>query len=263
MGKFPTDIMRIAMCGDWHGNYSYAQKALLHCIREGADVIIHVGDFGFWALNGYLDMLNDLCEQHGVILMFVDGNHEHHVLLNSIPVDDDGVRRIKDRLWHLPRGFRWEWEGVTFMALGGAHSVDADDRRVGIDYFTEETITLGEAYRAAADGPVDVLITHDCPDGVDIPGMTKDSNFFPAHQIEKAQRHRALLREVVNEVTPRFLWHGHYHRRYQAWLQIDDEHKCLVTGLDKDGTAFDKNVHIVDVYQLAEWWVDDEVNVLD
>lgn len=256
MIEFPDAITRIAICGDWHRNYAYARKALNYAIKRDAEVVLHVGDLGIEGHDGYLAQINDVCVENDIIFMVADGNHENHAWLNAQPVDDDGVRRLYERVWHLPRGFRWEWCDVTFMALGGAHSVDKEWRNAGIDWFPEETITLGEAYRAAADGHVDVMITHDCPAGVNIPRLDEGKTIFPAAQLEIAERHRALLREVVNEVTPRFLWHGHYHRCYRDILDIDGENKCIVTGLDMDGKDFERNVNIVDVFTLAHWWVD-------
>lgn len=256
MIEFPVDIARIAICGDWHGNYAYAQKALAYAIRQGADVILHVGDFGYWKDGGYLTVLNNMCEEHNVYLMFVDGNHENHRMLNEQPVDEDGVRRLRTRLWHLPRGFRWEWLDVTFLALGGAHSVDKPWRDEGVDWFPEETITIPQAYKAVEGGHADVMITHDCPAGVNIPGLEEGKAIFPPDQLDIAERHRALLRQVVDEVTPRFLWHGHYHRCYREVLDLGNGNNCVVTGLDMDGKAFERNVNMVDVYTLAHWWID-------
>lgn len=255
MIEFPEDVTRIAVCGDWHRNYAYARKALNYAINKDAEVIIHVGDLGVQGDGGYLDQINNICAEHDRIFMFVDGNHENHPWINAHPIDPDGVRRLRERLWHLPRGFRWQWIDVTFLALGGAHSVDQEWLNPGTEWFPEETITLGEAYRATEGGPVDVMFTHDCPAGVPIPRLEEGKTLFPAAQLEAAERHRALLRAVVDEVTPRFLWHGHYHRCYREVLDINGTDKCVVTGLDMDGRPLERNVNIVDVFTLNRWWI--------
>lgn len=256
MIAFPETVDKIAIAGDWHHDSFYALKALNYANAQGANVIIHVGDFGYLhSADAYLRRINQFCEERDMIFMFVDGNHENHPSLLDVPVGEDGVRRILPRLWHLPRGFRWSWHGVTFMALGGAYSVNRPGSREHIDWHMEETITLGQAYNAISGGPVDVMITHDCPSGAKIPVFENVEQVFAADQLEASERHRAILRAVVDEVTPRFLFHGHYHTAYQDVLRLDQGRECLVTGLDMNGSALDKNIKMIDVYTMNDWWI--------
>lgn len=219
------NVPYFAVAGDWHGNTRFATKALSYARRNGANVVLHLGDFGAWPDGAttdndprlqchYINTLEQHCAQEDILLLFIDGNHENHPWLNSLPVDEDGVRRITEHVWHLPRGFTWEWGGTRFMALGGAYSVDRWHRTLGVSYFEEETISLADANRAVEAGEVDVMFTHDCPDQVEIP--LKGDFDFPHDALIAAEAHRALLGMVVDEVKPKHLYHGHFHVRYDG-----------------------------------------------
>ena len=58
-------------------------------------------------------------------------------------------------LW-APRAHRWTWQGVRFLALGGAYCIDRRDRTLNSGrwgWFTEETITAEQTAAAIAGGP--------------------------------------------------------------------------------------------------------------
>lgn len=238
--------MRVAFAGDWHGNGNYSYRAMKYAKEQGADVLLHTGDFGVWSPYGYLKSINDFATNLNLPVYFVDGNHEDHPWLNTQPIEDNGFRKLGENLYHIPRGHRWDMGGVSFLGLGGAHSVDSHHRRAGFDWFPEEHITMGQAMRTAMEGHADVMITHDCPTGADIPGIAGNPHGFPPYQIREADRHRDLLRAVVDEVKPSWLFHGHYHVRYNDALD-----NMNVVGLDCDGSSLDKNIYVVDTEELV------------
>lgn len=249
--EFPETVTRFAVAGDWHGDGRYAFKAIKR-LAGRVDVVIHVGDFmSLYTPEPVLDDINKAAEVADLIVMFVDGNHERYDLLGATPVDEDGVRRLRPRVWHLPRGFRWEWLGVTFLALGGAHSVDRRYLNAGRTWWPEETITLRQAMEVTEAGHADVMITHDCPEGVAIPRLDETSSDFHPQELLYAQRHRYLLAQIVEEVRPRFLWHGHYHRHHESTYTYDDGKECQVVGLDDNrAQSYADNVQVVDVADL-------------
>lgn len=242
---------RVAFAGDWHMNKPWGVSAIEYAADQGADVLLHVGDFGYTFLPYFLMQVSSAAERAGMPLLFVDGNHEDFPKLHRWPVGPNGLRQIAPMVWHIPRGFRWEWDGLRFLGLGGAHSVDGIWRRRSGDLWcVEERITPEQADEVAAAGGTDVLITHDCPAGVDIPGLGDDEFHFPPIEILRAVEHRELLRRVVDEVKPAQIWHGHYHRRYAVtadlgWGQV------AVSGLDCDGTALGENVQVVELGRVA------------
>lgn len=250
-----TAPTRIAFAGDWHGNTLWAKAAIEHAKDRGAHTIVHLGDFGYHYNVGFLSAINLSLHRTGLTLEFVDGNHENFSVLHGerFPVLADGRRRVGPRIFHLPRGHRWTWGGVRFLGLGGAHSVDRQWRRPHLEWWPEETITAEQAAAAAAAGPADVLVSHDCPAGVTIPTIDEnrpiDAPKFPAVDLERSAEHRALLRTVVDAVRPRWVWHGHYHVAYGRTVDLGYG-PVRVRGLDMEGTTAARNVHVVDVDDL-------------
>lgn len=239
---------RVAFAGDWHMNASWAASAIHHAKEHGADVLLHLGDFGYTYSANFLREVSEALIWTGLNLLFVDGNHEAFPRLLRYPTRADGLRQVTDTIWHLPRGHRWTWAGVRFLALGGAHSVDRPWRQPGVSWWPEEAITPEQAAAAAEGGLADVLVSHDCPAGVDIPGLNSDA--FPPLEILRAEEHRQVLRGVVDAVQPRAIWHGHYHVRYRADVDLGYG-PVRVTGLDCDGTTLDRNIELVDLGDLA------------
>lgn len=238
---------RIAVAGDWHGNLSWSVAAVEHAAEAGADVIVHLGDFGYEFRATFITGLDRALRSAGLPLLFVDGNHECFPVLDRYPIRPSGLRQVSDTIWHLPRGFRWTWAGLRFLACGGAHSVDRPWRVPGASWWAGEWITDADVQRCAAGGPADVLISHDCPTGVDIPGLRPD--LFPPLEILRADEHRAVLRRVVDATRPGMIWHGHYHQRY-TWTGDLGYGPVTVRGLDCDATTMAANVRVVDVADL-------------
>lgn len=248
-----NDVTRFAVAGDWHGNYAYARKALKYCAKHGVDVILHVGDLGVWPDDNFVNGISHEATRLNIELNFVDGNHEHHDWLDEQPIGDDGRRKLAENIYHLPRGFRWEWLGVTFLALGGACSVQ-NNRLEHINWFQQETLNVKDCYNAVDGGKVDCVIAHDAPANVlkldeYLTGPKPD--FIDPDMLYFADQHRKMIAKILDEVTPKYLWHGHYHYEYTDWY-YNDERDCLVHGLDMDGGPFDKNIEIINTVDLHD-----------
>lgn len=243
----------VALAGDWHGNSTRGRVVIEKAAAAGADLVIELGDFGWWTpgreTDRYIGALDRALTFHGLTLLWLDGNHEDFDSLYEIPIDPGtGLRKITDRIWHLPRGYRWVWAEQVWMALGGAVSVDKGGRTSGVDWWPHETLTAADLHRATADGRVDVMLTHDAPAGVVIPGIDDraGNGGWPADVIAEANTHRELLRGVVDLVHPARLWHGHYHVRYDGQLVSAAESTTKVGGLAHDVGRWEDNVALVD-----------------
>lgn len=245
MMSFPKNVETVAFAGDWHGDKNWATK-MIDMLPDKVDVLVHLGDFGYRFEKNFMKSVDEAARDRDIIVMFVDGNHEDFDQLYSKKVDDDGVRRMRERIWHLPRGFRWEWSGVTFMALGGAHSIDRSNRVPNYSWWSAEHLTFEQINNAIEGGSVDVMVTHDAPLGHVIPGLG-GVGFFPEADLISSEGHRRALSLVVDEVRPSFLWHGHYHSAYK-----ERNGSTVVTGLDCDGSSFDRNVEVVNMKELRE-----------
>jgi hypothetical protein len=132
----------------------------------------------------------------------------------------------------LPRGGRTNINGLVIGALGGAFSVDYEHRTEGKDWWSSEEPTAEEARKLIAGGPVDILITHDAPAGVQLKG-----DFELAEElVGRAERTRVLLRDVVDSLAPRHVFCGHWHQRRIVELAHPDGRISRVDVLDDENS---------------------------
>lgn len=236
----------IAFAGDWHANADWA----LQCVKEArfnqATVIVHTGDFGYDYMSNFVINLEGELAKAGILLMFVRGNHDDPEFLDGLEANTEGFKPLTDHIWYIPQATTWTWAAVKFLGLGGAHSVDRPRRREGVSWWARETISTVDMYKALWQRKVDVMITHDCPAGVTIPGLHGPSR-WDLRELALSQRHRERLHEVVRGVEPKLLIHGHYHVRYQA-----DLGGCTVIGLDCDGSTLNNNMIFMTLADIKE-----------
>lgn len=229
--------MRILVAGDTHNNLPWIQTLAKLAERHGAEGVVQLGDFGLWPdtrhykhtgkvrLNtGWIDAVADATERRGLWLRFIDGNHDAHPLaLAAYPAADNGIVSLRPGVleW-ATRGARWTWEGVRFGALGGAESIDKHLRTEGVSWWATERITPEDVERLGND-PLDVLLTHDAPQGVgvqevDIWGRQVDRWRNSDKRDAESRASRNVIESVRRATAPKLLLHGHYHLRYQALM---------------------------------------------
>jgi Calcineurin-like phosphoesterase len=236
---------RLMLTGDWHRNTRWALRMIEHADDNGVDTILQLGDFGFWpnddGTDKYVAKLSKQLQQRGIRLYWLDGNHENHDAIDAGLADD------RESVGYLPRGFRWRWWGKDWMAVGGGVSVDKTWRRPGIDWFDREVLSPDEFEHCCRPGNVDIIVSHDCPSGVRIPGFHAEEkqgitpNWFPPEAIAESEAHRALLAAICDSTEPAYLFHGHYHSSYCDELSTGTD----LFGLDKDGTSIASNTLIL------------------
>lgn len=243
------DVLMLA--GDWHGYGDWAQKAIHHARKNGAKTILQLGDFGIWpGREGYkyLRFVDKTLEECDIDLLVVPGNHEDYEQLGiDHPGREPFTLRVESRTTFLPRGYRWEWWGQTWMALGGAFSVDDFKRVEGKSWWPGETLTDEQVEYAARPGDVDVIVAHDCPSGVDIPGIGPNSKGgdWPIRSLNLSEQHRQKIRRVVDTVKPGLYFHGHYHCRYTSGTYLPGGDVMKVVGLDMDHTTLADNTYFL------------------
>lgn len=244
-----TTILAI---GDTHGDTSaICNLAIPQARKNDCEYIVQCGDFGYWEHHDkgrvFLDKVSKHLVRNGITMYWLDGNHENHPLLWE-KYGNDGLVEIRPNLFYMSRGYAWKFDDVQCLAVGGAFSIDRDWRiteelvegRPGTLWWPTEMLTdtdVSTAINSAiANDPIDVMFTHDCPTGIDVPGI---------HAVDKWQfpetwENRDRLREIFDVARPRLLVHGHYHTPYVGGMywQIRDGEElqgCRVEGLNYGG----------------------------
>lgn len=260
-----AEVKRILMVGDLHANTGVAFQAIDRAAELDADVILQVGDFGFWPRQqsgrSFLTKVEARLARRDLELWWIDGNHEDFDRLDARPISPDGRRKISRHIWHLPRGFRWQWGVSTWVAAGGAISVDQYGRAKGLSWFPEEALTDEQADDVIAAGPAQVLVSHDAPLGVpylwaryrqDQPAWKRGS-FWPTGLVMASDEHQARIHRIVEGIQADRVFHGHHHVRYTGDLQAAHG-RVRIEGLSDDNGWVGDLCMLVDAdgYRITE-----------
>ena len=123
--------MAVYVTGDTHGSIDLA-KLRPRRFEAGSrltkdDYVIVAGDFGLvWDGSPSELETRDWLDARPWTTLFVDGNHENHELLASLPVEKwhgGLVHRVSGSILHLMRGQVFDLDGLSVFAMGGAASV--------------------------------------------------------------------------------------------------------------------------------------------
>lgn len=235
--EFPTSATRILIAGDTHGDINHAAYLIREAKTNRCDLILQVGDFGyFWPGTKSWKMLERMLNQANLPLYFCDGNHDDFGFLKSINAfGSDHMTAITPHIIYIPRGLIWQWSGKRFMAMGGAVSIDADQRIEGRSWWRDEMVSYADMDRAATnlqknDARIDVLVTHDCPEGV--ASLESVLTMAVGYKMDELSRsHRKTIRMLVDRARPKMLFHGHYHARITDTLTLADGTTTQIHGL--------------------------------
>ena len=238
--------MNITFAGDWHGTLYQALNAVDKAVENGSEIIIHLGDFGIWKTSDrYLKGLNNALKKADIKLYFVDGNHEAFNLLYAYPIQEDGTRKVRSNIFHLPRGYQFTLDDLSFTAFGGAFSVDRQHRKLNESYWHEELASPEEIDYVLTLPETDILLMHDCPAGLpnfitdDPQAQVRGIQFFGVNAIEQANQYREILRPIPEHLNPTHVFHGHYHVNTTRYYQKPDPAKGhgKVICLDEGGAG--------------------------
>lgn len=255
----------VALAGDWHGQLPWALQKTADVAASPASLVLHLGDFSIWdgpRGKKFLMSLDRKCELLGVDYLVTLGNHENHKRINDLWANPkrrsaDGVPlplSFGNHIWVLPRPFRFKVNGVSFLSLGGAASVDFDVRTRNSDWWMEEMITWEHVHEATAGGPADVLLSHESPNAPFCAPAVEEiiaSNpmGFSVDGLSYSKVSRNRITAVLQNVKPQLHAHGHMHAygHRNFWLPEAD-HRTTVLSLDKDYESH--NVHFLDLAKL-------------
>jgi hypothetical protein len=205
-------------------------------------MILVLGDFGYWEHREegvlFLDGLNIIAEEMEMPIVWLDGNHENHVMLREKyfdqPRDPHGWIPIRPWIAHSPRGNIFTIGSKKIATFGGAWSIDRGHRTFGKSWWIEEVIYQDEV-DAMPTEHFDVILTHDVPTQVDMRAVAAiQGGTFSI--IPAAEKNRKMLDQVARKCTPDQIFHGHYHVAYTQ--MVDFDHGVVrVEGLNCDGSG--------------------------
>jgi predicted phosphodiesterase len=238
-----ADVARVLLAGDTHADSRWIGYLCAVARGQGCPLIVQVGDFGYFPSyrvgRAFLDAAEHAGAEHDVHIAFIDGNHDDHHRLARRRGDGRAPAGVSAHVTHLPRGLRLDIGGRRFGFLGGAFSVDWRYRTEGRTWWPGETIEPADVERLGTD-PLDVLVTHDAPAGIDLPSTWR----LPPEDEARGLAQRTLVRRALDATTPRLAVHGHWHRRHVTELE-----GTRVLGLGCDGA--DDAWAVLDLHDLS------------
>lgn len=188
------------------------------------DYVIIAGDAGMcWDGSKREEYNQKWFEEKPWTTLFVDGNHENHATLDSLPVEEwngGKIHRIKPHIIHLMRGQVYTIDGVKIFTMGGATSTDKEWRETDITWWAREMPSSEEYDEAVANlakhnNEVDFIITHCCSDH--IKARIDMKYMFSTDQLTS-------WFEYIEDIVSYKKWYfGHFHED----KVIDDKHTCL------------------------------------
>jgi len=209
-------VSKIMILGDTHGDWGPMNKLLN---KKRPDIVLQCGDFGFWK------RMDDAAAaragarrprwpgrpeygEHkiktvlypkmpdGCKLYWCDGNHEDHESLDARTTDE-----FWPNVFYMPRGTIKEIAGLKIMFVGGAESLDKESRKLGIDWFPQEVISMADYAEFPPAQKVDIVISHTCPLEFGMrDGFGKENDCS-----------RSALSSVLEYYQPSRWFFGHWH----------------------------------------------------
>lgn len=258
-------MSRILLSGDSHCDINHLQVMSNKADMYQCDKMFVLGDFGWWPKDKQGLKFIDACSQLDYPLYFLPGNHEDWGDLEKHEqypdYNDEGFIEVASNVFYAPTGFRWEWDGIKFLSVGGAYSIDRKYRTKFISWFPQEIITDEDMKKIQVTDislkrEMDVILSHDAPAGVDMArefattyGGAKWFDLDPG-----TARNMERLRWACDWWKPTHLYHGHWHLRYTQEHQFYDSlskesYDIMVTGLNcnqSGGEAF----HVLDTKDI-------------
>jgi hypothetical protein len=198
----------IYLLGDHHGYLdSIFDQLDEHAIRNA--VILHVGDgkegVTYWP--EHFQIINDACAKRNLLYLGMRGNHCDPSFFNG-SVDMHHFKLVQDYT-------RLSTVGQSWLLVGGATSMDRQDRERGVDWWPEEKFRL----RRELATPADVLVTHSGPRWI---GPATSNDFVAIYAqgeletcgndlIGELETERMLHEELFRLVRPKHWYFGHFH----------------------------------------------------
>ena len=226
------------VAGDLHSVLWDAETIIAQARSEDCPLILQVGDLNYQPTTrrgaDFLTVLDQRLVEVASSWRFCDGNHDLHAALDQLAAGCCDPVRAGTAITYLPRGARWTWRGVRFLAVGGAASIAPREPDPDVEPFSSfgggpshwpaELISEANIRHSTAGGVADVLVSHDMPY---IPRF----DAFELWDDPTSTANRVQLRRIVEATRPLLVVHGHYHRRHQTQTSVRGGQPVTVIGL--------------------------------
>lgn len=217
-------MTRILVSGDSHADRNHVKSIKSHVEKFDCDAAYVVGDYGFWPRDkGGIKFLNDVATLDFPVY-FTAGNHEDWDYLDKHVAQADkfgtkteeGFIEVHTNSFYAPTGLSWTWDDVKFLSVGGAFSIDRRRRVKFIDWFPQEIITEEDVANCMGVGKVNILLSHDSPNAVDLtlPFIQEYQEFRTLELDTDTTINRIRLQIIADMVEPELCIHGHWHMNY-------------------------------------------------
>jgi hypothetical protein len=233
-------VNRLFLCaaGDIHGALDQLYRDVL-AFEDGLgqrfDFVLHVGDFGIWPDPETVDRATREHEGAGDFptwhvsaspvprrTIFIKGNHEDFEWLHA-----RAGTEVLPGLTYLANGHVMEIgtetaPSIRVGGIGGCFGPSNYERpSEQLRGYARRHFTRDEVERLCANSPVDVLLLHDAPGGVEFVRRRR-------HRERRYVSEAAGLAEAVRRTRPRVCFFSHHHHRVDAEI---DGIRCI--GLNK------------------------------
>lgn len=229
---FDRDVI---VAGDLHGVWN---RLNFLAAKHKPKIILQAGDFGWWpkfdnttkiptgvwrrspgqdtlAPKSQTKWRQDGLRLHHSKLYFCPGNHEDWVDLESYAtsVNPHPIELLKN-IFYMPRCSTLDLlDGRRVLFIGGAHSIDKDERMSLYDWFPQEVISP-EDVDALPDTSIDIVVSHTCPtefkeqlnEGCD--DWRLQDSYWLSKFSDPSCHH---LSKVLNKYNPKYWFFGHFH----------------------------------------------------
>lgn len=203
----------IYVYGDSHGEWTemlikISEFDLRNCY------LIHVGDIGIGFSDkekeiGKMNYLNGIFEYMGISFIGIAGNHDN-------PEYFKGIQFSHIEL--LPSYTQREINGLNFLFIGGAVSIDRGNRTEGLDYWKGEEIIPPPNNLIQSGITPDVIISHDCP--LEVGFTTHNLYDAPGNPVKTdVIKGRQILSDIWAKYPPKKWFYGHYHSSQTDYVE--------------------------------------------
>ena len=210
----------VIVCGDLHGEWGSINKLIN---KRKPSIILQCGDYGWWpkmhniygisVTGGFgkwsqYGIKNVYQNQTSAKIYWCDGNHEDHWSLREEFNSINGPAEIQKDVLYMKRGSVLTLpDGRNVLFVGGAYSIDKQWRKIGWDWFPEETITQKDIENLP-EVRIDIVISHTCPLEFQDELMTSDDG--RCRQKFKDPSMLALS-YILKKYSPPLWYFGHFH----------------------------------------------------